>query len=308
MRYFNLFSNIIVTRGFNRVLFSDLQRNISELYPVELGDIIDSLEIKSIENILKGLDTHSRTLFNEYIDELLEKEYGFITSDNWELNLPKIPTTYNDYSTISNLFIEIEDVSSIHKIKNSVDNLLVKYIVIHCYKNLTIEDFIEIDNYFEKSTLIGIEIYCPFYTGVTNKFLSKINEQSKRFYNIIFFNCKKVPFKRQKDFRFAIEFTNIGIDRMSCGKINLKYFNTNISKVLESLNHNSCLHKKISIDLNGNIKNCPSMTQSFGNILFPEYKELFTLVSILSIVEIAFPVWLLIKGVTTQQPVPVNAS
>lgn len=43
------------------------------------------------------------------------------------------------------------------------------------------------------------------------------------------------------------------------------------------------------------------LVQSFGNILFPEYKEIFDSVGLLSIVEIAFPLWLLIKGVNTEQ-------
>lgn len=48
--------------------------------------------------------------------------------------------------------------------------------------------------------------------------------------------------------------------------MNEKYFNPNLPKVLEAINHNSCLRKKISIDKDGNIRNCPSMPQSFGNI------------------------------------------
>src|SRR5690606_41800509 len=32
------------------------------------------------------------------------------------------------------------------------------------------------------------------------------------------------------------------------------------------LAHNSCLNRKISIDAEGNIKNCPSMSESFGNV------------------------------------------
>ncbi len=41
--------------------------------------------------------------------------------------------------------------------------------------------------------------------------------------------------------------------------------------------------------------------QSFGNILFPQYKELFATIGLLSIVEIALPLWLLIKGVDTAE-------
>ena len=39
------------------------------------------------------------------------------------------------------------------------------------------------------------------------------------------------------------------------------------------------------------------LTQGFGNILLPEYKGIFTAVGLLSAVEIALPLWLLIKGV-----------
>jgi hypothetical protein len=42
------------------------------------------------------------------------------------------------------------------------------------------------------------------------------------------------------------------------------------------------------------------LTQSLGTILLPEYKALFTSVGFLAIIEIAFPLWLLIKGVNIQ--------
>jgi hypothetical protein len=43
------------------------------------------------------------------------------------------------------------------------------------------------------------------------------------------------------------------------------------------------------------------LTQSFGNILLPNYAEIFASVGFLSIVEIALPLWLLIKGVNVEQ-------
>jgi SPASM domain peptide maturase of grasp-with-spasm system len=51
-----------------------------------------------------------------------------------------------------------------------------------------------------------------------------------------------------------------------CGVINPSYFITNIETFTESQKHNTCLNRKISVDRNGNIKNCPSMVESFGNI------------------------------------------
>ena len=43
------------------------------------------------------------------------------------------------------------------------------------------------------------------------------------------------------------------------------------------------------------------LTQSFGNILLPQSAGLFTLIGSLSILEVAFPFWLLIKGVNVDQ-------
>ncbi|UCF97720.1 MAG: DUF4386 domain-containing protein [Spirochaetaceae bacterium] len=44
------------------------------------------------------------------------------------------------------------------------------------------------------------------------------------------------------------------------------------------------------------------LTQGFGNILAPNYEQIFALVGYLSIIELAFPLWLVIKGVKDQQP------
>ncbi|MHC1781209.1 MAG: DUF4386 domain-containing protein [Anaerolineaceae bacterium] len=45
------------------------------------------------------------------------------------------------------------------------------------------------------------------------------------------------------------------------------------------------------------------LTQSFGNILFPQFKAVFSTIGLLSMVEIAFPLWLVIKGVKDPQVV-----
>ncbi len=52
----------------------------------------------------------------------------------------------------------------------------------------------------------------------------------------------------------------------NCGVITQKNFIINSQTHTESFCHNTCLNRKISIDVNGNIKNCPSMEHSYGNI------------------------------------------
>ncbi len=54
--------------------------------------------------------------------------------------------------------------------------------------------------------------------------------------------------------------------KLNCGKISKCIFQTNLRNIVTSKSHNSCLNRKISIDVNGDIKNCPSMPESYGNI------------------------------------------
>ncbi|MDQ0780387.1 grasp-with-spasm system SPASM domain peptide maturase [Chryseobacterium sp. W4I1] len=266
MRYFNLFSNILVTKGIRRILISDLQRNISELYPLELYEMIEELKKKSIENLISDYDDESKETVQEYLNILLEKEYGFITDKDWDRNFPPLSFGYHEPSVITDIFLEIENIDVIKKISSSIENLGGKHLTIYSTTSLTTEDFIKIDKIFKTSVLSGIEIFSLFHEDVDKLFIDTVHKNTKRIYQVTFYSCKRKPFKVKDEFRFSLYFTEEEVKISSCGKVDLKYFNTNISKVSEAIHHNSCLHKKIGIDIHGNIKNCPLMSESFGNI------------------------------------------
>lgn len=52
----------------------------------------------------------------------------------------------------------------------------------------------------------------------------------------------------------------------SCGYISKEGFEVNIPLFTEAQKFNTCLNRKISIDENGDIKNCPVLQKSYGNI------------------------------------------
>ncbi|MBV8326250.1 grasp-with-spasm system SPASM domain peptide maturase [Chryseobacterium sp.] len=266
MKYFNLFSNILVTKGAKRILISDLQRNSSELYPLEFHEIIKQLKNKSVENILKNYDTESISFVQEYINLLVEKEYGFITEGDWDRNFPSLNYHFHEPNEVSNIFIEISSLSVLNKIKQEVENLGVKHLVIYSHQKLLLKDFQNIDSKFKNSVLNGIEIISPFHDDIDRNFIDSLHQTVDRIYNLVFHTCSKIPFRSKDIFRFTVQFIRQDLQISACGKVDLKYFNTNLPKVLEALNHNSCLYKKIGIDKDGNIKNCPLMSESYGNI------------------------------------------
>lgn len=266
MRYFNVFSTIFITKGANRILVSDLQRNTSELYPLEFYDLIEALRKNSIEETLEMYDKESQDIIQEYLEILLENEYGFITKNDWDRNFPALSYEYFEPNRINDLFIEIVDISLLKRLKNTVENLEIRHLVIYSSKPLSLEELISIDYTFNSSVLAGIEIISPFYNEITYSFIQELNHRTDRIYSLIFYMSPQKPFKIKKEFKFNLNFVKEPIKISSCGKVDMKYFNTNLPKILEAISYNSCLHKKISIDREGNIKNCPLMPESFGNI------------------------------------------
>ncbi|WP_426274799.1 grasp-with-spasm system SPASM domain peptide maturase [Chryseobacterium sp. S-02] len=266
MNYFNLFSNIFITKGAKRILISDLQRNRSELFPLELYDIIEELKENSVENVVKQYDVESQDFIREYINMLLENEFGFITKESWDYNFPPLSYEFLTPNEIINAYLEIEDLNCLLKIEKSLSNLGTEHVVIHYNKPLLIEDFNFIENIFKNSPITSIEIFSEYGDYIDEIFVTKLESVCNRIHNLVFYNCEKKPFKIKDIYKFTLFFVKQNIGISSCGKVDIKYFNTNLPKVLEAYNYNSCLHKKISIDKDGNIKNCPSMSQCFGNI------------------------------------------
>lgn len=266
MKYFNLFSTIFITKGANRILVSDLQRNTSELYPLEFYDLIEELKKYSIEETLEIYDKDAQDILQEYLEILLENEYGFITENDWDRNFPPLSYEFREANLINDLFIEISDISLLKCLRSSVENLEIRHLVIYTSKSLLLEEFVNIDRTFTSSVLSGIEIISPFHNGIDQEFIQNLNQGTERIYSLIFYHCSQKPFKTNEEFRFNLNFVKESIKISSCGKVDTRYFNTNLPKVLEAINHNSCLHKKIGIDAEGNIKNCPLMQETFGNI------------------------------------------
>ncbi len=146
MRYFNLYSDILITKGANRILISDLQRETSELQPLELFEIIEELKTRSVEEILAFYDDASKQIVLEYLDYLTEREYGFITEGNWDTKFPPLSYEFQSPSTINDIFIELEDIAILGSLRNSIEKLAIKHIVIYSNKTLSFNDFCEIDH------------------------------------------------------------------------------------------------------------------------------------------------------------------
>ncbi|PSK93577.1 grasp-with-spasm system SPASM domain peptide maturase [Taibaiella chishuiensis] len=266
MRYFNLYSNILITKGANRILISDLQRNNSELQSLELYDIIEALKSHAIETLMGFYDEDSKPIVGQYLDFLVDKEYGFISTGDRDHSFPPLSLEYKDAGLVSDIFIACRDLARPRQLAPSIGNLAIKHMVIYCEQELAVADFLDLEISFSDSSVESIEIFAPCHAGINENYLQQLSEGARRIYSLVFYKCTTIQPETGDRYKFKVVFTSRHLKINACGKVDLKYFNTHLPKVLEAINHNSCLHKKIGIDINGDIRNCPAMPQRFGNI------------------------------------------
>lgn len=268
MEYFKLFSNCIITRGFSRSLISDLQRTNSQLVPNSLCEIIEFLSKKNKIALLEvEFGVENIETINEYLIFLVDKNLGFHCDDFDFDNFINLETNFDFPSKISNAIIEysfLEKKISFENLLESLDNLYCKFLNIFFYDTVNLNILKEICDLINQSKITSYELFLKYsqnHAEILNYFRVNQNKLTK----IIFYESKE---SRMDNYSELIEVIYIerNLSNRNCGIVNSNYFGINMQKFTESLNHNSCLNRKISIDKDGNIKNCPSMPQSFGNI------------------------------------------
>lgn len=267
----------MVVTGVKNAVICDLQKNESELVPVEIGHILKLLNSGTSIEKAATLNSHTeQDLIQGYIDYMAEQGYGFYCNEN-DFNLfPDLDTSYDVPYKITNAIIERtpENLSEIGKITDDLESLGCQHISIIFYRELSMEMFHELFNFFHERTLRSFDIVSKWNNSIDPEFLKKVPADIP-LSHLSFFGCPAdLTDYDADDLAFEVFFSTEDVKGFShCGKVDIQSFNTNLPKVLESMNFNSCLHKKLSIDINGNIKNCPAMTSSFGNIKDVHLKE-----------------------------------
>lgn len=271
MTHFKIFANCFLVKGSTRSLVCDLQRQASDFVPNDLIDVMDLLNTKkSIEEVFKIYGEDNREVVQEYLDYMDEKEYGFYCEEDEFDLFPELNKEFLVPAHITNTVLELEkeNIFWLKDLVLQIEKLGCKDIALVFYEELTEDNFNQIFEYFIDTRIKSFEITSKYHEGVDENFLNKINQKLNQLTKVTFFSAPEdqLEFWDNK-ILFDRIFTTKKISTFkSCGVIDTKYFNTNMPKVLEAVNHNSCLNMKMAIDKNGDIRNCPAMPLSYGNI------------------------------------------
>ncbi|MDD5569531.1 MAG: grasp-with-spasm system SPASM domain peptide maturase [Bacteroidales bacterium] len=275
-KYFRLFATCIPVKGYERSAICDIHRCNVEFIPNSLYEIITNNENKTYSELIEIFGAEQKQVIDEYFEFLLEKEFGyFFNKDELEL-FPKLNLQWDFYSDVSNAIIDLKEYSN-YDIKEAIkqlDDIDCFHLQIRFFLKTQKEKIIELLELINETSIRSVQVMLSFNTlNNTDEYIqlckdylkiSKIECYNSRKSEIIdvFGNLSQVLLNGKK-----IK------DETTCGMVDVGYFSPNTPHFTESQHHNTCLNRKISIDANGKIKNCPSMQKSFGNIKNTTLKE-----------------------------------
>jgi len=263
--YFLLYANCHVTKGIKRSLIVDTLRGRYYFIPNSMGKIIRLLKKKSIEEVKITLPTLEQFTFEEYLNYLIKLELGFIT--NQPKSFPDIGISFEEPCLLNNCVFDVNKFSRYDLIEGikKIDSIGCSYLQIRSYDDyLNYETIKEILQELHFSSFKSVYITTQFNNEDSSKILNLL-DMNLRLSVLIFHSA---PFDEgiKKDYHHYYLVKEKIVDESCCGIVNEDYFISNIKFYLESLKFNSCLNKKIGIDKNGFVKNCPSSKIIYGNI------------------------------------------
>ena len=267
MKYLNMFSNCPVVRGKNRSLICDLQMGKYHHIPNDMADVLKFLSTHSLEECYSSYGYGNKGIVRSYVDYILNHDMGFMDTSIINELVP-LPLQWDAYSEITNVIIELSPQLSydIPFIKELID-LNLEALEIRCYDRVDRDQLLQFLNKFSKSTVTSISILLKWEEWCTETNLSTLIDENLRINSIVVHaSPHEKVIKLLKDSASIVYNKQVLASCLQCGVIKPGYFSTNVKLFTESQNYNTCLNRKLSIDKDGFIKNCPSLADHFGHM------------------------------------------
>ncbi|MGB3468734.1 MAG: grasp-with-spasm system SPASM domain peptide maturase [Cyclobacteriaceae bacterium] len=270
-QYFKLFACCIPVKGATKSLLCDLQRNSYCEIPNSLYTILTDFQKNTFGELVAQFDDEETLL--EYFNFLVSNEFGFFTTKP-DL-FPELTREWYHPSVITNAIVDTDDRSR-HDYLRIFENLdkvgCVDLQMRFFGRGISNEELDKLLRLLSGSSIATVELILPFSDSFSEEAIKEICHQHQRVGKITFYRAPEEKFTKvyggDPSHLFAqIFFTKQVIDSHAhCGQIDPWYFILSTKGFMESQQHNSCLNRKVGISPDGEIRNCPSLPDAYGNI------------------------------------------
>lgn len=276
-KYFCFYKTCIPVKGAVRSVICDLERNKLDFIPNSLFEIITKYKDKKIQEIKNIFGAENEAILTEYFAFLYQKEYLFFCEKS-ALNLfPDLDLTWDTPRLIENAIIDIDGQSD-HPYQNiftQLNDLGCNALQLRFFSSTDFNQVKKILSYCKKRCIETIEILIPYHQSFNPSRLTQLLKEFLRIDQITLHSCPAEKIREPLITDLGqIFWTSQSITSSDhCGFIAPQYFSVNINSFTEAQQFNTCLNRKISVDKDGHIKNCPASKQDFGNIKHTTLKK-----------------------------------
>ena len=272
--YFIIIPTCIFVKGFHRSAIYDIQREVIDFIPNDLYNFCLKHNKQRMTEIISHYNGDDVDIVNEYIEFLLKNEYVFMGSLKDSICIENISLKWEYLGVITNCVCEYSSLISeqIQKLCHVIDENLK----CQAFELISFEDVVPLDtldnvlNHFNDCLNVHhIELILPFNEEYE---IQKIQLILKKYFCINRFVIHSSPNEfLEKSEHTILLYIQQAIN--SCGFIGKNYFSLNLPHITESMKYNNCLNKKMFIDKEGYIKNCPFTKEKYGNIFVDDINK-----------------------------------
>jgi SPASM domain peptide maturase of grasp-with-spasm system len=264
---FVLFAGCVPVRGARRSTICDLQRQSFHFIPNGLYEILTEHTGATVAAIQASYDHEFDEEIDEYFAFLEHHELGFWCDD--PERFPPLDLTWEAPERITNAIIDV-DAESDHdfaKILSELDDLGCKALEVRCFHRPALAELRAILDAARYGRLRSIDLLAGYSPELTPDALASLVKTYRRVSSVVIHSAPESRTPAPDAAGVAIRYRREAIDSpRCCGKIHPGYFAIDVETFAEAQRHNTCLNRKVSVDARGEIRNCPSLPRSFGNV------------------------------------------
>jgi len=265
-RYFNLYSYCHPVKGCKRAVVCDLQRNIIQPIPLILYDFLEKAKTGTYGHLTSELTPQEKNAIEVYVSFLYHNEFGYFTQKPIDESVIEYPGV-EDEGIITNAIVDFSASSShsLNCIVLQLNSLGCKALELRFYYPIPIDELKQALMITAVSSLEKIEVCVEKSVDFTLDTLIALKNDYPKLSKITLSNTPENVIYKSNDL-VVISTTEIIRSEIKCGVTGELYCIAESQLFWESRRYNNCLYKKISVDKDGYIKNCPSMKEHFGHI------------------------------------------
>jgi SPASM domain peptide maturase of grasp-with-spasm system len=275
-RHVLLFTDCVPVKGHTASAIYDLTRGRISTFPSEYFPVFALFRTHRLGQLLETFPEDDRDNLREFFGFLLSNEYVTFVDDL--APFLGIPSAWDAPCSIQNAIIDVNmQRHDYAKIIAELDGLGCEHLQVRSYSSLfAISDLVELVRLCHGTSIQSLQAIIPHDPTNSDDVYVSVVTSNRILLGLVVHSANqdrriRVDYGAQGSsaqlVAVEIEMTTKKLESsLDCGSITMQeLLRPSTSTFNELRQFNGCLNRKISVDENGQVRNCPAMGRSFGH-------------------------------------------